>query len=91
MKVKIVEPSSEVWWERTYETTLKINEEEFTIRVSENPNGITTLVLINDQWRDLDHMELTPNLKNLQELLEELSVSEFNEKDSEFDFDIIDV
>lgn len=87
MKIKIVEPSSEVWWETTYETTLKINEEEFTIRVNENPNGIITLVLINGQWRDLGHMELTPNLKNLQDLLEELSVSEFNEKGSEFDFE----
>lgn len=79
MSITVVEGVKEVFWETTKEVTVKVNGEIITIRVIENPNGITTLVLINNQWRDLEHIELTPNLKELEELLEEISIVDLTE------------
>jgi len=79
MSITVIEGVKEVFWETTKEVTVKVNDEVMTIRVTENPNGITTLVLINNQWRDLEHIELTPNLKELQDLLEEISIAELTE------------
>lgn len=79
MSITVVEGVKEVFWETTKEVTVKVNGEVMTIRVIENPNGITTLVLIQNQWRDLEHIELTPNLKELEELLEEISIVELTE------------
>lgn len=79
MSITVIEGVKEVFWETTKEVTVKVNGEVMTIRVIENPNGITTLVLIHNQWRDLEHIELTPNLKELEELLEEISIAELTE------------
>lgn len=79
MSITVVDGVKEVFWETTKEVTVKVNGEVMMIRVIENPNGITTLVLIQNQWRDLEHIELTPNLKELEELLEEISIVELTE------------
>lgn len=79
MSITVVEGVKEVFWETTKEVTVKVNGEVITIRVIENPNGITTLVLSQNQWRDLEHIELTPNLKELEDLLEEISIVELTE------------
>jgi len=49
-----IKERNEVWWDTTTEYKISIDEKLQTIRINENANSMSFLILKNGEWEDLD-------------------------------------
>jgi len=49
-----IKERNEVWWDTTTEYKISIDEKLQTIRINENSNSMSFLILKNGEWEDLD-------------------------------------
>ena len=52
-KVEIID-EREVWWARTMQYTLSIDDVEYRVRIAEDSKSCDQLIWLNDQWQYLD-------------------------------------
>jgi len=49
-----VNDAREVWYQTTVQYDITIKNQDYFIRISENPKGVEFFILEDDQWKDLD-------------------------------------
>ena len=82
-KVKVLEPTSEVWWASTYQGKVEVDGQVIEFRYAEDPNGVEYYELTENGWEQPD-VDVEPH-QTVYYLCMECARDIGNEGD-EFDF-----